>query len=110
MAAAMSLCTYVMIKKHRFTVAWYVLFSVLFGTFSIFSKYCNNISTSSFEFSVHTSKKYVKSGFLMYYFPFSEFFDEFIRKCLFTCALSVFLTKIALYGLIMFKIHQISPK
>ena len=104
----MVVCTYVMMEKHTvLQLLGMCCFQCYLTIFSIFSKYCNNISTSSFEFSVHTLKKYVKFGFLMYYFPFSGLFDELIRKCLFTCALSVFLTKIVLYGLIMFKIHQI---
>ena len=99
-----------MMEKHVLQLLGICCFRCYLTLFSIFSMYCNNIFISSFEFSVHTLKKYVKYGFLMYYFQFSGLFDELTRKCLFSCALGDFLTKIVLYGLIMLKIHQISSK
>ena len=35
--------------------------------FSFFSKYCKNIFTLSFEFSVDTLKKYAKFGFIFHF-------------------------------------------
>ena len=75
-------CIYVMMEKH--TVLHLLgmrCFRCYLTLFSIFFKYYNNIFTSSFEFSVHTLNKYVKFGFLMYYFLFSKLFDELIRNC-----------------------------
>ena len=53
--------------------------------FSIFSKYWNNIFTSSSEFSIQTLKKYVKFGFFMYYFPFSGLLDERVSMPVYLC-------------------------